>query len=89
LDLQNFIQHSTTKFHVFDPTAVMYVHKENTLNHIRTYTEANNVFDAAGLPSTMASLPFISTWLQKALAAREAVISFHKENNLENLEVMA
>lgn len=73
---------------MFEPTASVHVKKENTLGNVRAFAEANNIFDAAGLPASMASLPFISTWLQKSIAARESVLAYHKENNLENLEVV-
>jgi hypothetical protein len=76
--------------HVYEPTAkVSLVSKENSSASIRAFCDANNVFDAAGYPASLASLPIISLWLQKNLAAREAAVAFFKESKNENLDEVA
>ncbi len=78
---------SVSLIHVYDPSVPSKVPKINSISTVKAYCETNNVFDTSAYPPTMPSLILLNTWLQKNLAAREAVISFFKETKNEDIEV--
>ena len=67
----------------------MTVDKEAALANVKAFVEANNALDAGALPPHLLCLPALATWLQKALAAREAALAYYKEAKNVELEKLA
>lgn len=53
---------------------------------MKTIAETNNIFDVSVYPANLPVFAVLATWLQKAVAAREAAIAYHLEANRVSLE---
>lgn len=60
---------------------------ESSVAAIRAFCDGANLFDPSTFPPHLQGVIGASVWLQKNLAAREAVVAFHKEVKQEDLEV--
>jgi hypothetical protein len=84
----NFILNSPSLIHLYNPTVPSTVSKDGSCASVRAFCDTNNIFDTSGYPAVLYTLPLINAWLQKNLAAREAVISYYKETKNENIETI-
>lgn len=77
----------TSKLTNYNPSAALTgLATENLLNNVKAYCEAAAVNDPSTLPPSIPALVALSTWLQKAIAAREAAIAYQTAANHLNLE---
>jgi len=60
---------------------------ENRTNAVKAFCEANTVFDASIYPSNIPVFSVLVAWLQKAITAREAAITFFAEVKKTQLEI--
>ena len=58
------------------------------MESIKAFCEANALLDPAGYPTTLPALSALCVWLQKAIAAREAAITYFKEAKEKVIETI-
>lgn len=56
---------------------------------VKTFCEASNTFDSSALPPHLVTLAPLASWLQKAIAAREAALVYFREVKGMELELVA
>lgn len=78
-----------SKLSSYDPSAQIATTKEASLAAIKSFCEANNVFDASQYPAHVMIFGPLALWLGKALAARETAILYFKEVKQMELETFA
>ena len=76
------------KIGAYDPEAVAVVAPDATLTAIKEYIEANAVVPGE-YPASLPALAPIATWVGKAIAAREAAITYYTEEKATQLETAA
>lgn len=85
----NLLGSFTTKIAEYNPSAALTgLVPEHTVAKIKEFCEANNLADASALPPTLPALGVLSSWLQKALAAREAACAYQLAANQVHLEIV-
>jgi hypothetical protein len=72
----------------FKPSLIRRVTKDTSLETLKAFSEATGILDAANYPAHLPELVPLSTWLGKALAAREAAINYFKEAKNKTLETV-
>lgn len=70
----------------FKPTAAYAATKDTSIAAVKAFIDAGNIFDGAQYPAHLPVLATLATWLQKAVAAREAAVAYYKEVKQINLE---
>eukprot|EP01038_Epipyxis_sp_PR26KG_P005117 gene5117-7128_t len=63
------------------------LNKSNSVSSVKSFCEANNLFDSSTYPSNLPNLTVLLSWLQKAIAAREAAIAYFGEVEKVSLEL--
>ena len=62
--------------------------KETSVAAVKALCEANAVFDTSSFPPHLVTLAPLVSWLQKAIAAREAALVYFREVKGTELEVL-
>ena len=72
----------------FDPSEVKSVPRDISIAAIRLFCETTSVLEPGSYPGYFYVLPLVVTWLQKAIAAREAAIAYFKEAENKDIEII-
>ena len=68
---------------------IILITKANSVAHVKSICEISNLFDGSIYPSHIPLFTLLSTWLQKAIQARESAIAYYAEVEKISLESMA
>lgn len=72
----------------FKPSLIKTVSRDASVEGIKAFCEANALFDVAAYPPSLPSLAPLCMWFQKAIAAREAAITYFKEAKEKIIETV-
>jgi len=60
--------------------------KENTIKHIKSLIEKNNLLDISAVPNNLPVFQLLAKWLEKASVGRENAITYIKESKNRDIE---